>query len=92
MAVSAPTSITRLSQSQVRICELLLRCKTDKEIAQKLCMAVPTIRTHLGRIFAKTGTRSRMEVAFWFHAARAVVNPDDINRDDTTTKRRRGKV
>ncbi len=49
-----------LSPQQIRIVELLLRNKQDKEIAAELGLSFPTVRTYLRRIFDRVGVKDRM--------------------------------
>lgn len=49
-----------LSPQQTRIVELILRGHQDKEIAAELSLSVPTVRTYLTRIFARTEVVDRM--------------------------------
>ena len=49
-----------LSPQQIRIVELLLRNKQDKEVAETLNISFPTVRTYLGRIFDRIGVGDRM--------------------------------
>jgi len=49
-----------LSPQQIRIVELLLRNKQDKEIAAELSLSFPTVRTYLKRIFDRLGVNDRM--------------------------------
>ncbi|MEM1186702.1 MAG: helix-turn-helix transcriptional regulator [Planctomycetota bacterium] len=49
-----------LAPQQVRIVELILRGRQDKEIAADLGISFPTVRTYLGRIFDKTESPDRM--------------------------------
>lgn len=49
-----------LSPQQKRIVELILRGRQDKEIADQLGLAVPTIRTYLKRIFDRVGVTDRL--------------------------------
>jgi len=48
-----------LSPQQIRIVELLLRNKQDKEIAAELGLSFPTVRTYLRRIFDRVGVEDR---------------------------------
>ena len=50
----------RLSPQQVRIVGLILRGFCDKEIATELRLTVPTVRTHLSRIFQRNGIHDRI--------------------------------
>lgn len=45
-----------LTPAEVRICELMLQGLTPNEISEQIGVAVSTARTHLLRIFQKTGT------------------------------------
>ena len=53
----------QLSPQQARIVELLLRGMCLKQIAEAMGIGQPTVRTYLDRIFARTGTHGRMELA-----------------------------
>ncbi|MGA2254568.1 MAG: helix-turn-helix transcriptional regulator [Thermoguttaceae bacterium] len=53
----------RLSPQQAKIAELVLRGMCDKQIAAAMGIKEPTIRTYLSRIFARTRTGGRMELA-----------------------------
>jgi DNA-binding NarL/FixJ family response regulator len=43
----------------VEILGLIARGLTNPEIAGRLCLSNHTIKTHINRIFAKTGSRDR---------------------------------
>lgn len=45
-----------LTPAEVRICELMMQGLTPNEISEQIGVAVSTARTHLLRIFQKTGT------------------------------------
>jgi DNA-binding NarL/FixJ family response regulator len=51
------------SPQQARIVELVLRGLCDKQIAAVMGIGEPTIRTYLSRIFARTETHGRMQLA-----------------------------
>jgi DNA-binding NarL/FixJ family response regulator len=51
-----------LSQRQSQIIRLLLSGRSDKQIAHELHIALPTIRTHLSRLFAKFSVQDRVEL------------------------------
>jgi DNA-binding NarL/FixJ family response regulator len=53
----------RLSPQQARIAEFVLRGMCDKQIAAAMGIREPTLRTYLSRIFARTRTGGRMELA-----------------------------
>ncbi len=51
-----------LSRRQAQIVERLLCGRSDKQIARELEMSVPTVRTHLGRLFMRFGVADRCEL------------------------------
>jgi len=51
-----------LSPQQMRIVELILRGQQDKQIATELSLSASTVRTHLTRIFDRTGAADRVGV------------------------------
>jgi DNA-binding NarL/FixJ family response regulator len=51
-----------LSRRQAQIVEQLLCGRSDKQIARELDVSVPTVRTHLGRLFARLGAADRCEL------------------------------
>lgn len=48
-----------LAERQAEILHLLLHGENDKQIAQRLGISLPTIRTHLQRIFARFDVSNR---------------------------------
>ena len=65
-----------LSPQQMRIVELILRGKQDKEIATALSLSVPTVRTYLKRIFDRCGVSDRLSlVLLIFSKAQAINTP-----------------
>ena len=51
-----------LPPRQQEIVQLLFTGMGDKQIATKMGIALPTVRTHMGRLFAKLSVRDRSEV------------------------------
>jgi DNA-binding CsgD family transcriptional regulator len=51
-----------LSKAEARLIPLLLQGKTPAEIAQTLKLKLPTVRSQLSNIFAKTGTTRQQEL------------------------------
>ncbi|MCU0915230.1 MAG: helix-turn-helix transcriptional regulator [Planctomycetes bacterium] len=51
-----------LSRRQADVVEQLLQGHLDKRIARELQMSVPTVRTHLCRLFARFGVEDRCEL------------------------------
>jgi DNA-binding NarL/FixJ family response regulator len=51
-----------LSRRQSQIVEQLLCGRSDKQIARDLEVSVPTVRTHLGRLFMRFDVADRCEL------------------------------
>ena len=51
-----------LPRRQGQIVRCLLRGKSDKEISATLGISVPTVRTHMSRLFRKFGVSDRVEL------------------------------
>jgi DNA-binding NarL/FixJ family response regulator len=63
-AVPAPDGLT---QREVEILGLIARGLTNPEIAAQLFLSSHTIKTHINRIFAKTGSRDRAAAIGYAH-------------------------
>jgi DNA-binding NarL/FixJ family response regulator len=55
-----------LSEREREVIDLLAQGYSDKEIAQRLQIKFPTVRSHVAKIFEKLRVRSRVEAATWF--------------------------
>ena len=51
-----------LSPRQAEVVEQLFLGHSDKQIARELCMSVPTVRTHLCRLFSRFDAEDRCEL------------------------------
>ena len=51
-----------LSPRQAQIVREILHAKSDKQIARELHIALPTVRTHMGRLFRKFDLNDRTEL------------------------------
>ena len=51
-----------LSPQQAKLLRLLLTGRGDKQIATAMGISLPTVRTHMTRVFAKTGAGDRIEL------------------------------
>lgn len=60
-----PTGI-RVTRRQREILELSSKGLTDKEIASRLQLALPTVRTHLQRFYRSNGLKNKAEaITLW---------------------------
>jgi DNA-binding NarL/FixJ family response regulator len=57
--------VSPLSPRELEVVKLAARGLTNAEIAAELFISVGTVKTHLGAIHAKLGTRNRVEIAAW---------------------------
>jgi DNA-binding NarL/FixJ family response regulator len=55
-----------LSPRQKQISGLILHGFGDKQIAAQLAVTVPTIRTHMSRLFLKLGVQDRNDLLLYF--------------------------
>jgi DNA-binding NarL/FixJ family response regulator len=67
-----------LSRQQARVVELMLRCASQKQIAAALDITEPTLKTYMQRIFVRTGTNSRMDLAMHVFALSHRVNTHEL--------------
>ena len=58
-----------LTPQQAKVVKLVLQGMKDKQIAAALGLSVPTIRSHLGRIFTRVGVTDRVELILGVVAA-----------------------
>ena len=59
-----------LSPRQAEIVMQIMHGRSDKQIAHELDIALPTVRTHLGRLFQKYDLNDRVELVL--HVFRAL--------------------
>jgi predicted ATPase/class 3 adenylate cyclase/DNA-binding CsgD family transcriptional regulator len=60
---AAPAVLDDLSQREVEVLHLLAAGKSNREIADALCISLNTVATHVRNILIKTGTANRTEAA-----------------------------
>src|SRR5713101_8024449 len=63
---SADFSRLNLSQREREIVDLLVQGKSNKEMADQLCLSSDTVKAHLQHIFRKIGVSSRLEAVVFF--------------------------
>ncbi|GAA4526945.1 response regulator transcription factor [Nonomuraea ferruginea] len=54
-----------LTDRELDVVRLVARGRTNQEVAAELFVSLSTVKTHLGSIFTKLGTRNRVEIAAW---------------------------
>jgi len=62
IGVDAVAAAFNLTPAEIRTLERLLGGSSPAEIADELGVALPTVRTHLSNIFAKTGTARQLDL------------------------------
>ncbi|MAM62278.1 helix-turn-helix transcriptional regulator [Maritimibacter sp. UBA3975] len=62
-----------LTRAEARVCRSLADGLKPAEIARRLDCSMPTVRTHLRNIYAKTGLSGMMDVVHKLHADTALV-------------------
>ena len=68
---AARDALATLTDRERDVAEGVVRGLSNAEIAAELYMGVPTVKTHVGRLFAKLGVENRVQVAILVHDAQA---------------------
>ncbi len=70
-ARSAQAVLATLTERERDVADAVARGLSNADIAAELYMGVPTVKTHVGRLFAKLGVENRVQVAILVHDAQA---------------------
>jgi len=70
-ARAAREALAGLTERERDVADGVARGLSNAEVAAELFMGVPTVKTHVGRIFAKLGVENRVQVAILVHDAQA---------------------
>ena len=70
-AADARSRLGALTEREHEVAEAVSRGLSNAEISAQLFMSVPTVKTHVGRLFTKLGVDNRVQVAILVHDADA---------------------
>jgi DNA-binding NarL/FixJ family response regulator len=68
---SARDALDALTERERDVADAVARGLSNADIAAELYMGVPTVKTHVGRLFTKLGVENRVQVAILVHDAQA---------------------
>jgi DNA-binding NarL/FixJ family response regulator len=66
---AAQAALSSLTERERDVAAAVARGLSNAEIAAELFMGVPTVKTHVGRLFTKLGVENRVQVAILVHDA-----------------------
>ncbi|MFT3887550.1 MAG: response regulator transcription factor [Arachnia sp.] len=69
-AVEGADRVALLSEREAEVAELVAEGLTNADIAARLYLSLPTVKTHLARVFEKLRVTNRVQLALLVHAAR----------------------
>lgn len=61
---SQKLDVWELTQREAEIADMLVTGLSDEDICNALCISKPTLRTHVGSVFRKTGAQRRGQLAY----------------------------
>jgi DNA-binding NarL/FixJ family response regulator len=77
-APTPPAELDDLTAREREVLELIGRGLSNGELAERLVLSEKTVKTHVGRIFAKLGLRDRVQAVIWTYEA-GLVTPGDTH-------------
>jgi len=76
-AVADPPGLDELTAREREVLVLIARGLTNAEIGASLFVSIPTVKTHVGRVFSKLGLRDRAQAVILAYEAGLVRAGDD---------------
>jgi predicted ATPase/DNA-binding NarL/FixJ family response regulator len=65
--VEPPAARGKLTRREAEVAALVARGRTNRDIADRLCLSVRTVEVHVDRILTKLGFHTRTQLAAWAH-------------------------
>ncbi|WP_035832776.1 response regulator [Jonesia quinghaiensis] len=66
---AARADVSTLTERELEVARQIARGLSNSEIGQTLFMSIPTVKTHISRIFAKFQVENRVQIAIRMHDA-----------------------